>query len=432
MKIVSRNDIRKLLEPPITKFTEKYWKLEGMARDLEIGKMLMEETSYAILSHRWLPDELTFQDMVTMEQKEIGRGSGEDQLESWRRHMLRHGKGVGGALDKVFHFCKTVLHLRKFPELYDCKYVWFDTGCINKKSSAELEESIRSMFNWYRNSEICIVHLHETTSAFTMRKDQWFTRGWTLQELLAPTKIKFYDREWRSITAVPNDRVEDNELGFPLWTNISTITGIPVNELRSFTPGLHDIRQRMVWAYRRKTTRIEDLAYCLIGIFRIGLSIAYGEGHLAFHRLQMEIMERNDDKSLFVWKGEPSAYNSMFAAAPACFVPTRGSSPAEEETIGSSSIDTAYALTNRGLRIRLPVYEEQEVLPQDIAWALPDQHPSDPLRIAILRHIDSSTSMAALLYRCNNSRQHKRIATTRIFKIQRPKQLRPAEEIFIV
>jgi hypothetical protein len=162
MEIVSRNDIRTLLEPAIKNLAETHWKLGAVARELEVRKMLTAETGYAILSHRWLPKELSYQDLVMVEKEQgMGQGSGEDQLERWRRHMPQRGKGVGGALDKVFHFCK-------LARVYNCKYVWFDTGCINREHSSEVEESIRSMFSWYRNSEICIVHLQETTSTFTM------------------------------------------------------------------------------------------------------------------------------------------------------------------------------------------------------------------------------------------------------------------------
>jgi len=421
MKILSRNDIRALLQPDITNLAERHWRLEGEARDREIDEMLVAEISYAILSHRWLPKELTFQDMVGTKEECMGGGGAEDQIKMWRDHMLQHVKDVDEAVDKVFQFCKVAWG-------YDCKYVWFDTGCINKDSSAELEESIRSMFKWYRGSEICIAYLRDTSSAFTMRKDPWFTRGWTLQELLAPKKIKIFGHGWQQITDEPNDRNVDS--GVPLWKNISKITAIPVNELCSFTPGIHNVRQRMEWAYRRETTRIEDMAYCLIGIFDIALSIAYGEGNMAFHRLQLEIMQRSDDKSLFVWEGAPSAYNSMFAGGPECFVPTKSIDPAEEAEEVSSFANETHTLTNRGLRIRLPIYEAPEAL-QEIAPPLPDELLSAPLRIAILRHIDKSTSLAALLRRRCNNYQHERIATDSILTIKRPKEAKP-EEIFVV
>jgi hypothetical protein len=410
--------------------TERYY--EG---EREIHKMLTEKISYAILSHRWLPKELTFQDMVSMK-KECTGSDAEDRIEMWRDYMLKHVKDVKEAVDKVSQFCKVACQ-----KIYHCEYVWFDTGCINKESSAELEESIRSMFKWYRDSEICIAYLQDTTSAFTMRKDPWFTRGWTLQELLAPKKIKFFCRGWQPITDEPNDRIvspssdlwyiESNPATVTLWENISQITTIPVDELFSFKPGLRNVRQRMEWAYRRNTTRIEDMAYSLIGLFDIALSIAYGEGKMAFYRLQLEIMQRSDDKSLFVWAGAPSAYNSMLAAGPECFSPTESSSVFEEADEVISSTDTTYTLTNRGLHIWLPLYEVSEALLQDITPSLFYQLPNKQLMVAILRRVDSLTCMAALLYRPDGTQQYRRIRTNDILKIKHPEKVRPAEEIFI-
>ena len=151
MKIFSRNEIRIRLQPDITDLTESHWQLEGEERDREINEMLTKKTSYAILSHRWLSKELTFQDMVSMKEECMGGRSASGRIKMWRDYMLQHVKDVEEAVDKVSQFCKVACE-----ERYRCEYVWFDTGCINKESSAELEESIRSMFNWYRDSKICI------------------------------------------------------------------------------------------------------------------------------------------------------------------------------------------------------------------------------------------------------------------------------------
>jgi hypothetical protein len=100
---------------------------------------------------------------------------------------------------------------------------------------------------------------------------------------------------------------------------ISDITGIGVDELLDFKPGMHDLRPRLRWASKRHTTRVEDRAYSLLGIFDVSLGIAYGEGEIAFVRLQVEIMQRCHDKGLFMWNGKPSPYNSMLALGPECF-----------------------------------------------------------------------------------------------------------------
>jgi hypothetical protein len=444
MKILSRNDIRTRLQPDITDLTERLWQLEGEKRDGEIKEMLTKKTSYAILSHRWLSKELTFQDMVSMKKECIGGGA-EDRIKKWRDYMLRHVKDAKEAVDKVFQFCKLACQ-----EEYHCEYVWFDTGCINKESSAELEESIRSMFKWYQGSEICIAYLRETTSAFTMRKDPWFTRGWTLQELLAPKKIKifgrqipdktddktvqseveFFSQSWLPLTAEPNDKIQ-----IPLWKIIAEITRIPEVELLNFEPGTINVRERMVWASKRKTTRIEDMAYCLIGIFNIPLSIAYGEGQMAFHRLQVEIVQRSHDRGLFAWSGSPSTHNSMFAAGPEAFFPLEGCLiPVGEES--DSRVDPTYALTNYGLHIPLSIYNVQRIKPlgedggtwtyelevsegEEIEVAFEFEIPNATHAIGILGNIRGDTPLAiALILLEIGPRRYKRVITKDIITLE--------------
>ena len=250
---------------------------------------------------------------------------------------------------------------------YGCNYVWFDSGCIDKSSSTELEESIRSMFNWYRNSEICIVHLADTTYLSDLPRDTWFTRGWTLQELLAPKRVKFFRKSWQHITLDSINNDKDSDLKIPLWQIISSITRIPLPTLLSdFTPGIDHARDAFVWVSNRKTTRVEDIAYCLIGLLGIPLSIAYGEGHMAFRRLQVDILQHSHDMGLFAWIGQPSAYNSMLAEGPQCFSnpsPQSHLKPlsmpqAESQTVTNifRGFDPTYAFTNYGLRIPLSIY----------------------------------------------------------------------------
>ncbi|KAG1728197.1 hypothetical protein EDB19DRAFT_1897409 [Suillus lakei] len=188
---------------------------------------------------------------------------------------------------KLEDFCCTA------KDVHDCEFAWSDTCCINKTSSSELDESIRSMFRWYRNSHVCIAFLWETADLAALRMqekggidkkaiDAWFVRGWTLQELLAPSQIKFYGTNWEPlIQDSMNDR--DDEL-----------TDISMDDLRSFTPGTDRVPEKLFWASKRRTTRTEDIAYCLIGIFNISLMIAYGEGNRAFFRLMEEILKRYD------------------------------------------------------------------------------------------------------------------------------------------
>ncbi|KAH8719198.1 hypothetical protein GQ44DRAFT_742073 [Phaeosphaeriaceae sp. PMI808] len=146
-------------------------------------------------------------------------------------------------------------------------------------SSAELSEAINFMYRWYQGSGMCYAYLADTISP-EFSKSKWFTRGWTLQELIAPSMVIFLDQEWQEI--------------------VSEITGIPDTILQGADLESPSIAQRMSWASKRETTRVEDLSYCLIGIFGISMPLLYGEGDRAFIRLQEEIMKISDDHSLFV------------------------------------------------------------------------------------------------------------------------------------
>jgi hypothetical protein len=444
MKMVSKRDIREGLGgSAIAGIARRCPALRRTPREAWIRQRVQEQMRYAILSHRWLPTgELTYQEMSTIttkyttEAKAKGMsGTMVEMMYSLCAEMSEDQKVKCGGFVKLVKFCNIAWRE------YRCQYVWFDTGCINKESSAELEESIRSMFSWYRNSAICVVQLNQTSDAPEMPRDPWFKRGWTLQELLAPKTIKFFDQSWYPIIPIalhPNDKVPDAELGVPLWKTISKITDIPVDELLSFTPGIGNVRQRMTWASRRKTTRIEDMAYCLIGIFDIALSVAYGEGPMAFHRLQLEIMMRSDDKRLFAWNGKPSAYNSMFAAEPKCFV--QSNLPKTPDVA-----DTTYGLTNRGLHIILPVYEVQNVRDYKeneyklevqglgtITAAFLDKPEFTHLSVAILFRGVSNSAVVILLGRGTGTRQYTRIATRDILTFEGHPYRKDPEMIFIV
>jgi len=159
------------------------------------------------------------------------------------------------------------------------------------------------MFRWYRNSTICIIYLGETLILEDLRRDEWFIRGWTLQELLAPQKIKFFNKEWQPLTDQEDDKEEDT----PLMTVLEEVTGISETELQDFSPVPQHIDKRMTWAAQRRTTRAEDVAYSLMGIFDVSLQIAYGEGgERAFGRLIEALMHAGGDSSVLNWAGDPA------------------------------------------------------------------------------------------------------------------------------
>ncbi|PMD16890.1 hypothetical protein NA56DRAFT_730642, partial [Hyaloscypha hepaticicola] len=169
------------------------------------------------------------------------------------------------------------------------EYVWIDSCCIDKTSSAELSEAINSMFRWYKKAEVCYAYLSDVSSASDdprnfpsqFSQSKWFTRGWTLQELLAPHYVDFFDQTWTWIGSKGS-----------LNAVISQITGIA--DLVCYKEA--SVAQKMSWASYRETTRIEDLSYCLLGLFGVHMPPLYGEGENAFMRLQREIMNTTDDE----------------------------------------------------------------------------------------------------------------------------------------
>jgi len=173
-------------------------------------------------------------------------------------------------------------------------YAWIDTCCIDKSSSAELTEAINSMFNWYKASAICFAFLSDLPALESevleneLRQCRWFTRGWTLQELIAPASVEFYDQGWQRRGTKKS-----------LQQELSAITGIDLEILEdSNLLSTIPVARRMSWASNRKTSRVEDRAYSLLGLFDVNVPLIYGEGPKAFIRLQEEIMKQSNDLSL--------------------------------------------------------------------------------------------------------------------------------------
>lgn len=178
--------------------------------------------------------------------------------------------------------------------------------------------------------------------SWRLSKSRWFTRGWTLQELLAPSKVVFFTADW----IVLGDR-----RGMSNW--IADITRIHIGALKDrSTIQLYTIAQRMSWAATRETTRIEDVAYSLLGIFNIHIPLLYGEGGAAFIRLQKEIMKSSDDHSIFAWylpSSEGEFLTGALATAPKAFL-SCGSVVRDQSIMRSP-----FAVTNLGLSIGLPL-----------------------------------------------------------------------------
>ena len=240
------------------------------------------------------------------------------------------------------------------------EYIWCDTCCIDKTNSTELSKAISSMYLWYKG-RLCYAYLADfcyTThresvdeeSAFT--NSQWFSRGWTLQELIAPSNVVFFDKTWHLI---------GTKLGFK--DSIAKKTGIDGKVLKGEDPALSSIAKRMSWASQRKTTRIEDLAYCLMGLFGVNRPLIYGEKHKAFLHLQVEIMRNSEDHSLFTWKTQeiPSDSNcGLLASSPKVFAESRYINPVSHQNISEYMSQTPFSMTNRGVSISLSMLQVKE------------------------------------------------------------------------
>ncbi|KAK4178078.1 vegetative incompatibility protein HET-E-1 [Triangularia setosa] len=276
---------------------------------------------YAILSHTWEEEEVTFGQLADPQSVQK----------------------IGYA--KIRNTC-----LLAAQDGFD--YAWVDTCCIDKSSSAELSEAINSMFYWYQQAAVCYVYLSDLHPDTDLSSDsglascRWFTRGWTLQELIAPRNVRFYDRKW-------------NFRGTKMDINrqIHGITGIPESLLRHES-SVFDfaIAQRMSWAAKRETTRIEDTAYCLLGLFDISMSPRYGERMEAFTRLQKKIIKQpTAELSIFAWTNEnakASDVSGVLAESPKFFKDCTNT-----EASFQDSIYRNLALTTRGIQVDASIHQ---------------------------------------------------------------------------
>jgi hypothetical protein len=283
---------------------------------------------FAILSHTWGDDEITFDDMCG------------------QRAAIENRKGF----QKIARFCQTAREVDRL------EYGWVDTCCIDKRNSSELSEAINSMYRYYARSYQCYVYLSDVrvrgdeSTLELIRASRYFTRGWTLQELIAPRYRRIYVANWYPIFPKRGDVGIDESL--------SLAAGVPLDLLtKKKSPSDYCVAERMSWAAKRVTTREEDTAYCLLGLFDVQMVAIYGEGaRKAFRRLQMEIMQTSCDQTLFAWRRVchsrgrmqiGSTTGGMLAHAPCDFRASSGLS------IWGPRYLAPFSMTNVGLLIRL-------------------------------------------------------------------------------
>jgi len=240
-----------------------------------------EATEYAIPSHQWVGGEVDYDEIV-----ELTKMDREDREEIHQCDGYR----------KILDTCKQA-------QKDGYEWLWVNTCCIDKQSSAELSEAINSMYWWYENVGVCYAYLHDVPDPlFPTASDEerypkfngwpeWFSRGWMLQELIAPSDVQFFNKNWQNIG--------DKRMLAPALENI---TGIPQHILTHGLCGNRPcVAQIMSWAANHTMTRVEDRAYSLMGLLEVNMPMLYGEGKKVFHCLQLEIIRASNDQSIFAW-----------------------------------------------------------------------------------------------------------------------------------
>jgi len=303
--------------------------------------------AYAILSHTWDADdeEVHFSEFQSLPREELESRKGYRKATAAMSQAIKDG--------------------------YD--YFWIDTICIDKSNSNEVSEAINSMFHWYRAASVCYAYLSDVPPDDSVRQlspealeicisqSRWFTRGWTLQELIAPQSLQFLDRQWNHLGSREN-----------LIHVITRTTGIPKQVCLDASLTTHfSAAQKMSWAANRQTTRLEDTAYSLLGIFGVNMPILYGEGSKSFIRLQEQIIKVSSDHSIFAWEGFGDAelqVGSVLAENPSAFARST------KIVLDSKRRQELCVLSFRSLLMRLPV----------IAPNLPWKHEKGLYSIALL------------------------------------------------
>ncbi|KAL4062226.1 hypothetical protein J3A83DRAFT_4374755 [Scleroderma citrinum] len=331
---------------------EKYI-IEGtVTSKIEDLEVLGTGTDYVILSHRWR-NEVDYKEMANLA-----------KLAKKEQDEVRGRDGY----HKILKSCEQAK-----KDGFD--WIWIDTCCINKENSSDVSEAINSMYSWCENSKRCYSYLHDVDgSVFPTEHDQWryntstgwpewFSRGWTLQELIAPREVQFFNQHWKPIGNKRN-----------LTSILEKITHIPSVILSEgiITHGRPSVAQIMSWAANREVTRVEDRAYSLLGLFGVRLAILYGEGNSAFRRLQLEILRVYDDHSIFAWghsrstertgsvlADDPSVFSDcseIVKMEPDEYIKSLGIEPSTD--INAAQHDPLFSpsiITNLGITICLPL-----------------------------------------------------------------------------
>jgi hypothetical protein len=255
--------------------------LKVKTRKLELFLDDRQLPPYAILSHTWEKEEIEFED-----------------IQSDPELLLDYSTSHSERSAKIRNACRQA-------DIDGHQYIWIDTCCINKPSDSELSEAINSMYKFNERAAICFAYLFDVVKVgptdevrSSLAKSKWFTRGWTLQELIAPLQVRFFSSQWYHI-GTKSAFIGDNIF----CRAISTISSIELGVLiGSTTIEEISVARKMSWASRRETTGVEDRAYSLLGLFGVNMPMLYGEGRNSFRRLQEEIIKYSTDETIFLWR----------------------------------------------------------------------------------------------------------------------------------
>ena len=292
---------------------------------------------YAILSHRWGENEISYQDFLKPIKYFLN--AMKYFLNSTKDFLYSTKDTLNTGFAKVAHACAQA-------KKTGLDWIWIDTCCIDKTSSAELSTSINSMFRWYRDAQVCFAYLDDVDALNKdmvedqILKSRWFTRGWTLQEMLASRNMQFFDANWAPLGSRSQ-----------LSAVISRATRISPEHLEDFSSA--SVAQKMSWMADRVTTEEEDMAYCMLGIFDLNMYPMYGEGKKAFIRLQEMIISSIPDESVFAWRSDKIGSSGLLAPWPECF----RDSGAVVLQPGEIRTREAYQMTAQGLRFPVPITE---------------------------------------------------------------------------
>ena len=236
---------------------------------------------YVMFSHRWQPNEPTFQ-MV--------------------QNISIYGLPESPANSKLLKFCELVSSL--------CfRWAWSDTCCVNQLDKGVQQESLVAMFRWYRGASFTIVHLmgvlSESQEFGCLWKSIWNTRGWTYQEYVASEVVQFYTEDWKPYLGLDTFNHKESPI---ILSEVEQAMNFTRQQLATLQPGLDRVREKLYLVSMRQTTREEDIAYSLFGIFNVAIPVIYGEGNQAVGRLLEYILTRSDNVTLLAWTGSPGSH----------------------------------------------------------------------------------------------------------------------------